>query len=49
LQVNVLISNRDNLPGIKVAGNFGYFYFVDIFPTEHALFVKPVLIDGSYH
>jgi hypothetical protein len=29
--------------------DFSHFYFVDIFPTEHVLFVKPVLIGCSYH
>jgi hypothetical protein len=29
--------------------NFIHFYFVDIFPTEHVLFVKRVLIGYSYH
>jgi hypothetical protein len=29
--------------------DFSHFYFVDIFPTEHVLFVKPILIGCSYH
>jgi hypothetical protein len=28
---------------------YTHFYFVDIFPTEHMLFVKRVLIGCSYH
>jgi hypothetical protein len=28
---------------------YTHFYFVDIFPTEHVLFVKRVLIGCSYH
>jgi hypothetical protein len=28
--------------------DFSHFYFVDIFPTENLLFVKPVLIGCSY-
>jgi len=28
---------------------YTHFYFVDIFPTEHVLFVKRVLIGCCYH
>jgi hypothetical protein len=28
--------------------DFSHFYFVDIFPTEHVLFVNPVLIGLGY-
>jgi hypothetical protein len=49
---NSVAANRTNFFILSKScrtDDFSHFYFVDIFPTEHVLFVKPVLIGCSYH
>ena len=49
---NSVAANRTNFFILSKScrtDDFSHFYFVDIFPTEHELFVKPILIGCSYH